>query len=218
MSSLDHNRPRSTQAKYGRKVEIPDSELRRHRATHRRQPRRGKGKAVLVLLLIIAIVVVSILAYTYLPSSEGNTPEEVFLSIMDAVNDGDNERMIQCSVACFAEGAMKEMACTELEYQLWTFMIWTSVLDSYELVNEDSSSFIQQVLNEISDYNEKTYSVDISDCCAIIAKHTVYYNGNASAEEHIFPFVKIDSDWYLALIPLPEGQTIVEPAEASAHR
>lgn len=217
MSPFDSNRSQSMPTRYGRKEEISESELRLSRPTPRHQPRRGRGKAILVLSLGAVVVIVSILAYTYLPSSAGNTPEEVFLSIMEAVNDGDDERMIECSVACFADGASKEAACTELECQLWTFTTRTTVLNSYELVKGDESPYIQQSLNEISDHNERTYSVDISDCCAIIANYTVYIDGNAFTEEQPFPFVKIGSDWYLALIPLPEGQVIVEPAESSAY-
>jgi len=168
-------------------------------------------------LLIIVAVVASALAYTYFPSSAGNTPEEVFLSIMEALDEGDDESVIQCSVACFVDGALKETACTELECLLWTFMTRPTVLHSYELMRGDETPYIQQLLNEISDHNERTYSVDISDCCLIVANYTVYYDGNAFTDEQPFPFVKIGSDWYLALVPLPEGQGTVEPAGSSQY-
>ena len=217
MSPFDTNRSQGVPTRYGRKVEIPESELHLTRQAPRHQPRRGRAKAILVLsLLIVVVVIVSTLAYTFLLPGDGNTPEEAFLAIMEAVDDDDDERLIGCSVACFADGASKEMACTELECQLWTFMTRTTVLNSYELVKGDESAYIQQSLNEISDYNERTYSVDVSDCCAIIANYTVYIEGNAFTEEQPFPFVKIGSDWFLALIPLPEGQVIVESQELSA--
>jgi hypothetical protein len=188
-----------------------------HRPAPKHQPRRGRGKAAFVLLLLTVLVIGGVLIYTYFPSDDGNTPEDVFLSIIEAANDGDDERVIECSVACFAEGALKETACIELECSLWTFMTCTTVLNSYELVMGDESPYIQQSLNEVSDHNERTYSVDISDCCAIVASFTVYYDSNAFTDEYVFPFVKIGSDWYLALTPLPEGNVIVEPAVYSAY-
>jgi len=213
VSPLDSSRSQSTPTRYGRKLEIPESELRSYRPTPGHGPKRGGGKTVLVLLLLIVVVVATILAYTYFPSSAGNTPEEVFLSIVEAAKDGDDERMIQLSVAYFAEGAMRETACTELECQLWMFIAWTTVLNSYELMEGDESPYIQNELDIISDYNERTYSIDITDCCVVIANCTVYAGGNAVTGESAFPFVKIGSDWYLALVPIPEGEVITEPPE-----
>lgn len=169
------------------------------------------GRAVLALsLAVAAVVVVGVIAYVYLMPDEGNTPEEVFLAIIEAAEDGDVEDMTRCSVACFADDSLRGLASGELECQLWTFLAYTVSVNSYELVTSDESAYVQGSLNAIVDYNEATYSVDIVDCCAIVADCTITIDDRVFTDEEAFPFVKIVSDWYLALVPIPEGEVTVE--------
>ena len=189
-------------------VEIPESEVRPHRSLPKPRPKRKKAIVVLVIV-IVAVLAVTVLAYAYVLPTEGNTPEEAFLAIIDAIEDDDDEMLIVCSVACFADDTVKETALNELECALWPFTAWSASLQSYELLSGDESTYLRQTLNELVDYNERTYSVDVLDSCVIIAHYTTYIEGQSFVDEQPLPFVKIGSNWYLGLIPLPEGEGTV---------
>ncbi|MBU1158435.1 MAG: hypothetical protein KKE24_03770 [Candidatus Thermoplasmatota archaeon] len=165
------------------------------------------------MIVIVAVVAVTAVAYVYVLPTDGNTPEEVFLAIIDAINDDDDEMLIGCSVACFADDTVKENALTELEIELWPFTAWSAILQSYELLSGDESPYLQQTLSELVDYNERTYSVEVLDYCIIIAQYTASIDGQSFDEEQPLPFVKIDANWYLGLIPIPEGEGTVTLSE-----
>jgi hypothetical protein len=208
------NRPKDKAAKVGRKVEIPEFELRQYRPTPRHPSGGGRAKAIILLsLIVIVVVVVSVYAYTHFMPEEGNTPEEAFLTMVDAINDTDAGALVRCSVVSLADHAVMESEITKLEV-LWADQGgFTMVVHSYELVPGNATPYIQESLGEIAEHTEATYSVDVVDFCAIVANYTTYIDGQEHENEMPFPFVKVGDYWYLAFPSFSDDQWTAEPSQ-----
>ena len=212
MASQEPERVPTSSVRYGKKMEIPESELRPYRPSPSSKPGKGRGRAILTLIVIVILAaVMGVLAYTYLlPGEEGNTPEEAFLSMVEAINEGDARGFIECSVLCLVDDELKESETTELEAYWAEEGTITMVVHSYQVLTGDESAYLQGLLDEMAQFTESTFSVDVDDCCAVLANYTSYHDGGSFSDERPFLFVKIGADWYLAFPDIPEGQVIIE--------
>ncbi|HIH02010.1 TPA: hypothetical protein HA259_08105 [Thermoplasmata archaeon] len=183
-----------------------------YRPTPSKKPGKGRGKAILTLaIIVIAAIVVSVLVYTYLiAKEEGNTPEEAFLSMVNAVNDGDARAFVECSVLCFADDELKDSEMTYLEVYWAESGTVTLVIHSYQVLTGDDSAYLQELLDDMAEFTESTFSVNVEDCCAILANFTSYHGGDSYSEEAPFLFVKIETNWYLAFPEIPQEGTVIE--------
>lgn len=211
MSDRDPDNLPGPPVKYGRKVGIPESELRLYRPRAAEKPRRGRGRAVLTLSLIVVVAVVaSALAYTHLIPDDGNTPEEAFLAMVEAINDRDAHALVGCSVICLADDDLRESETTDLEVYWSSQGSYSIVVHSHQILTGDDSEYVRGLLDEVVDHTESTFSVEVDDCCFILANYTTYSGGSAYSNENPFPFVKIGARWYLAFPEMPEGQTVID--------
>ncbi len=211
MAAPNTDRTKSSATKVGRKVEIPESERRLYRPSRESHISRGRRRGIFALSMIVVIVVVlSFTVYVLLTKEEGaKTPTEAFLTMVDAINDEDAEALVMCSVIRFADETTMQHEITELEVVWAESGGYTIVVNSYQILTGSESAYVQESLDELRDYTEEVYSVDVVDCCAFLVNCSVYKGNEGWVEEIPFPFVKIGSEWYLAFFPFPEGSSII---------
>ena len=204
--------PRRNAHRYGRKIQVPGSDLDRRSPPKKPRPKqKGVAMAIALLtLLVIAVMVVSVLAYIHIKPEE-YTVEDAFLATIQAINDGDAEELISCSVFCFADDITRQYEISSLKEAWESGGGYSIVVHSYEIKTSEESDYMKQILDEVAASVESKFPVEVDDCRAIYCNFSTYQNGAEHQSYQLFPFVEIDSRWYLAFPDIPEV-VVVTPA------
>lgn len=204
----------------GRKVPLTESESTElEKSLRTRIEKKRSGKKVAAIIIAIVVVIAVFLAYNYLLTPRGNSPEEAFTAWTEAMSDEDARAALDTTVLKFADETTQTDEVWNMEAAFNQFgdleiTVHSTVVAYYE----DMAPLMQQSLDEIMSEVESIYEVDVQGACVVNFNMTSQYlvdNETVSyTTDGALPFVKIDDNWYIAFTPsmMPEGDTDIIPA------
>lgn len=197
----------------GRKIPLSDAELRRLAPSVEPPPRRkGKGIVLVLVLAVAATIVLAGVWYYYLRPGGSRTPEAAFLGMIDAFNNADAEAAISHTTVNFAEETERDFEIASLRMFWQNEGLFTVTVESLTVVNRHMMGpSVIEGLDEMVQWIEGKYQVDVEDSCAIEFTVTTIKGVDSYTQDGVVPVVKIDSGWYVALMPFLDGEFVVEP-------